>query len=521
MKTIKTLKVKLNPTEFQKRELENLFDNFNIAINFSIEEIEKRHTEFLNTFIEPDVAVEDTCSNCNEVKKIKYIHNDTSLWCSTCANRMYSEYTVRKEVYGANGRIVVRDMKDVCEFYNKTNYSIAFSQAYAIWKSFNGWRNKRAYEASRIEAGFAKLDNRLLRAAMSIESKSKDRKREHPKETWKIIKPIVTKEVFTDFTDTERTTIRAYHDTLIEHHKLQRGMVLPHLDDQRTVNMKNTFVRFEDDDLYLTLQSRGKQHMDYFGRDYLSAYLQLMQDNKTYCNINRKGDTYYLMYPLSVDVEPPAPLEESDAFVFVTTPYSVGVMRYDSDGMFMNVKWFSTGKMLFAKKHIKDKRTEIGTKKYDGEPMRKIRKRKQKIKRMGNVEQRFVSTFNHQLTSAVVKYMLSQSDKPKVYIWDVGNGIRMNFGTKLNVAKNLWPAVQQQEYLTHKCTLNGIHVVDVKYNACNDLVCSMCGVVHKTDKKTDKVITQFIKRNKTFKCDVCGYEVNQLINHANRIVQIG
>lgn len=517
MKTIKTLKIKLNPTEFQEQELKSLFDNFNLAINWSIQQIEQRHNEFFNTFIEVDEPIESICSHCGETKKIKFIHVDNSLWCSTCANRMYSEYTVRKETYSTGGRVVENDIKDVCYFENKTHYGRAFAQAYAIWKSFNGWRNKRIYEANRMELEFVKLDQRYLKAAMLIEQKSADNKRDQPKLMWKNAKAIATKEVFADYSDSERKTIKSYHDKIINLRKLKREMVLPQLDDLRTVFLQNTFVNFDGDDLYITLQSKGKQHVNYFGHAYLEQYIPLMQNNKTYCNINRKDDTYYLMFPLSVDNEPTASIEDSDMFVFVTTPYKIGVVRYDEDGLFISIKWFSTGKLLFAKQHYKDKRKEISERKYESEPMRKIRRRKQKIKKMGNVEQRFVSTFNHQLMYSIIKYIKGQSDTAKIVIWDVGNGIRMNFGTKLNVAKNMWPAVQQQDYLAHKAALHGIHIVKLKYNSCNDLKCSLCGAVHNTDGKTDKVITQLIKRNKTFKCDACGYKVNQIINHANRL----
>ena len=142
---------------------------------------------------------------------------------------------------------------------------------------------------------------------------------------------------------------------------------------------------------------------------------------------------------------------------------------------------------------------------------------------MGSTEARMVSSFNHLLTREMIDYVMSQSENPKILIWDLGNGITQNFGKSLNYLKSLWPAVQQQEYLRHKAMQMSIPVIDVKYNKCNDLVCSSCEVKQANEnsseknKKPMKVITQMIKGIKNFKCQKCGYEVNMLINQGNNV----
>ena len=243
-----------------------------------------------------------------------------------------------------------------------------------------------------------------------------------------------------------------------------------------------------------------------------------MQENASYCNLTKQKGVYYLLYPISIEIKEPHDLVDYDSVVVITSPGTTGIVSYDSDNMFVGVEWVPTGKLLFAKRHFKEKRADISRRKYPEEKMRKIRKRKKKIKQRGSMEQRFVSTFNHQLTRKIVNTIKEQSDNPKIIIWDLGNGIKQNFGNKLNYLKNLWPAVQQQDYLVHKALLDSIPVVHINYNTCNDLTCSLCGAVQKNGKKNIKVLTQLIKGENTFKCDSCGYEVNMLINQANNIV---
>jgi transposase len=112
------------------------------------------------------------------------------------------------------------------------------------------------------------------------------------------------------------------------------------------------------------------------------------------------------------------------------------------------------------------------------------------------------------------------SENPKILLWDVGNGITQNFGKHLNYLKNLWPVVQQQDYLKHKAAQEGVPVIEIKYNKCNDLICSACGAKQINGKKPVKVITQLIQDVRNFKCQKCRYEVNTLINQANNIINL-
>ena len=520
MKVTKSIKIKLNLPDPQKNEIDSLFYNYKIGINWCINEIEKRFQLFLNTYTKVENPAEGVCPDCGKTKKL-YYELDGVFYCTFCATKMYSEYTVRKEIYGTSKRTVEHDLKEICYFENLTTYNSLYSQAYGMWKSYNGWRTKRQYERKLLETEISNYkDQGIVKAALLIEQLAADTMRDIKSKnfTWKLAKAHAFKKVYSDFSEKDQKEISKVHDKIMELSRLQRDIKFPQLDECRTVFLNKSSVKWDNEILSIILYSRGKQEVDYFGKRYLEKYIPLMQDNASYCNLTKQKGVYYLLYPISVEMKDPHHLGEYDSVVVISSPGTTGIVSYNSDGTFIGVEWVPTGKLLFAKRHFKEKRGEVSRRKFPTEKMRKIRRRKKKIKQRGNIEQRFVSTFNHQLTRKIVNMIKEQEDNPKIIIWNMGNGIKQNFGKKLNYLKNLWPAVQQQDYLTHKALMDGIPVININYNTCNDLTCSLCGAVQKDGKKSLKVLTQLIKGKKTFKCDSCGYEVNTLINQANNVM---
>lgn len=521
----KTIGIKLNLLIPQEHEIKQLFSAFQAGINWSLLEIEKRYQIFLSTYSKLPESAHGICAGCNTEKDLYYIHKITSQkHCTSCALKTYSEYTVRKEVYGTGDREVAQDLKDVVAIPNKTHYDSIFSQAYAMWKSYNAWRDKRARELELALQTITGLDQRWVSEAQLVEKKAADIKNGDKNLTWKQAKVRAFNEVYYGHTDKEKDLIAEAHDRLMDVRRLQRPIHFPQLEECRTVKMNAGFVQWDNGELYLTLFEKGRQKINFWGKKYLEQYISKMEaDNKVYCNLSRKGNDYYLMYPLEIKIRQPPAISECDTFVFMTSPTKAGVFGYDADGVLSSTRWAPTGQLTFAKRHFKEKRAEIARRRHPEEKMRRIHRRRKTVVRKGAIEQRYVSTFNHQLTRWIIDSVIELSENPKLLIWDVGNGITQNFGKQLNYFKNLFPAVQQQDYLKHKAMQVSIPVIEVQYNKCNDLVCSSCGAKQMNGseamkkKKPMKVITQLIKNVKNFKCQKCGYEVNMLINQANNV----
>lgn len=543
---VKSIGIKLDTTAEQENELKELFEAFRLGINWSLKETEKKYQIFLQNYkeIPREQQEEGICASCNENHRLSYYDNTGKQVCLSCARRCYSEYTVRKEIYGVGERKVEHDLKSVTEIPNKTHYTMLFTQAYAIWNSYNSWRKKRIRERELLQSTLDSLDDKgrtYLEAAKQVEKNAESIKKNNTKLTWKHAKAHAFKAVYSIYPGKDKE-IAQMHDKLMELRRLSRTIHFPELKECRTVMLSANFVEWNEGKLYITMFHKGAQEIEYFGKKYLNeplkkikrdqtnetgtkkepSIIQLMErDNEAYCNLTKKGDSYYLMYPLTIKVKQPPDINECDTFVFMSSPTKTAIMGYDKDGTLQSVKWFSSGGLAFAKRHFKEKRAEIASRKSSDEKMRKIRRRRKKIRKGGNTEARAVSTFNHQLTRKMIDYIMEQSDNPKILIWDLGNGITQNFGKTLNYLKNLWPAIQQQEYLKHKAMQMSIPVIEIKYNKCNDLICSSCEAKqmngNENKKKAMKVITQLIKGVKNFKCSECDYEVNMLLNQANNI----
>lgn len=535
---IKSIGIKLDTTMEQENELKMLFEAFRLGINWSLQEIEKKYQVFLQNYkeIPREQQTEGTCTCCNKDQRLSYFDNTGKKVCMSCARRGYSEYTVRKEIYGVGDRVVEVDLKSVTELPNKTHYTMLFSQAYAMWNSYNSWRNKRLREKQMLLSFLDELRKEKsigLHAAELVELNAEGIKRNNKELTWKLAKAQAFKAVYSIYPENLHGKIVEIHDKLMDLRRLSRPIHFPELENCRTVMLGSSFVEWNEGNLYITMFHRGKQKIEYFGKEYLNTLLRgrkdsiikaMEKDNEAYCNLTKKADSYYLMYPLTLDVKQPPDIKDCDTFIFMSSPTKTAIMGYDKDGTLQSVKWFSSGELAFAKRHFKEKRAEIAGRKAPDEKMRKIRRRKRKVRRMGNIEARVVSAFNHQLTREMIDYIMDESENPKILIWDMGNGITQNFGRTLNYLKNLWPAIQQQDYLRHKALQMNIPVIEIKYNKCNDLVCSSCEAKqmngNEKKKKAMKVITQLIKGVKNFKCQKCEYEVNMLINQANNISAI-
>ncbi|MDO9518160.1 MAG: hypothetical protein Q7J10_08960 [Methanosarcinaceae archaeon] len=523
MKVVKTIGVRLKPTPDQITEFETLFLSFQKGINWSLYEIEKRYQIFLKNYslIPKDQRIVGICASCGSEKNLSYTSTkdpDTK-HCTFCAMKTYSEYTIRKEIYSTKERVVEHDLKDVVDIPNKTHYGRLFGQAYTIWKSYNDRRSKRLWECETIENEIAEYPNKqYLKAAMSIEQLTSEIKNKNLDYTWRVAQTQATRQVYLRFSKDEQEEIKNIHNKLMDLKRLKNQHIdFPQVKHNRSITMYNMFVKWQDSVLYMTLFSKGQTKVEYFGKEYLKQFIPSMEENRPYCTLNKKSDQYYLLYPLTIELPDPKDINERDAFVFMTSPTKTAIVRYDASRVFKSVKWFETGNLVFSKRKFMDKRAQMTKLKSPDEKRRKLRRRLRKIYNRGNLEERFVSTYNHQLTRSMVDYIMDQTDKPKIVVWDVGNGIKQNFGGKLNHLKSLWPAVQQQKYLQHKAMQLGIPVIELKYNTCNDLICSACGEKQMNKNRPVKVITELIRGTKNFKCSACGHETNMLINQANNV----
>lgn len=198
LEVVKSIGIKLDTTIEQEKELKQLFEAFRLGINWSLKEIDKRYKSFLQNYKElpEDQRIEGICVDCNKKARLFYQDKSGKKVCMTCARRCYSEYTVRKEVYGARDRMVESDLKDVAKLPNKTHYDSLYSQAYAMWKSYRGWCDKRQREKEYIEEELNAYPMELRHAAEEIEQDARHIKDGNSNLTWLHAKAQAFKNVY-------------------------------------------------------------------------------------------------------------------------------------------------------------------------------------------------------------------------------------------------------------------------------------------------------------------------------------
>lgn len=251
------------------------------------------------------------------------------------------------------------------------------------------------------------------------------------------------------------------------------------------------------------------------------------EDNQVYTNlikrIDNKKASYYLMYPLTVKMDIPTIFDLSDVFTICFSPDRVLVHCHyneaNGNGSGDTLKWYKLGWLINKKTHGYEKRRELQE--------HNTRNSLRRIKKMGNAEQRTTRTFNHQLSHNIVEYVTEHSDNPLILMWDISTGITADYGRKLNLAKRVWPVVQQQEFIKHKAFLRCVPVRVFPYKEENNLRCSFCGKpilkkdeMGKNTKDPIKTITAILRGAKNLKCEKCGHEINLLLNQARNLAKL-
>jgi hypothetical protein len=531
--TRRTVQIKLRQTPEQADEIEKLFAAFEIGLNFSLTEIEKAYQKAMAKYtrVAEGDEVDGVCAGCNKERRLVYSSEGKS-FCAGCVMREYSEYTVRSAIIGTANRPVERNIKDTVALENQTHFFMMFVQAYAIWKSFDTWRKKREFERSRIEKELSKLEEEnntkdVFIAANQIWVKAGQLQRENKKLTRLRAMALASKEIYNHYPDVSRRDITRVVNKLRKLNSLKRPPHFPECETVKAIQLHKNFVQFKKGKLHISLFNKRNngQVIDFYGNKYLNQFINAMEeDNAVYTNLIKRADgkktNYYLMYPLTVKKNILTIHELVDVFTICFSPDRVLVhAKYNGNngtGAGEGSKWFRLSNLIYAKKHFSDKRSEL--------QKHNTRNSLRRVKKMGNIEQRFTRTFNHQLSHDIIEYITDNSDKPLIVMWDIRTGITADYGKRLNSIKKLWPVVQQQEFIKHKAFLRCIPAKMIPYKKEKDLTCSFCGKpLNKKDEfgkpstENIKTITALLRRVKNIKCDSCRHELNLLINQARNL----
>ncbi len=339
----RTVQVKLKQTPEQAQEIEKLFAAFKIGLNFSLRQIEDAYQRTMKKYR----RIEETdglCAGCSKEKPLIY-SSEEKLFCNSCVMREYSEYTIRGMTIGTSQRPVDNDIKSAVEVENKTHFHMMFAQAYATWKSFNTWRNKREFERKRLNEELSNLKLQpetkdIYSAAEEIWERAARIQRDDKKITRRTAMAMASKEIYALYPAIPPRDIARIVNKLREQSYLKRPLHFPEYKDEkdtnkrcnpvRAIQLHKNFVQFKDGVLHVSLfhKKNNGQAIDFYRNKYLDQFLAAMEeDNQVYTNLIKKVDgkktDYYLMYPLTVKKDIPTIYDLTDVFTICFSPDGV------------------------------------------------------------------------------------------------------------------------------------------------------------------------------------------------------
>lgn len=278
--TKRTVQIKLNTAPEQAEEIEKLFLAFKIGLNFCLAEIEKAYQKTAGVYVRiKDGEEKGDCAGCHKEKTLVYRSSD-KMYCSSCVMRNYSEYTVRSSIIGTKDRKVEPDLKNAVSLENQTHFHMMFSQAYANWKSFDAWRKKREYERDNLTKELSGLENRketrnVVAAAKLIWENAARYQRQNENITRRTAMALASKDVYNLFPGLLPRDISRIVNKIRRLNSLSRPVRFPWYDSVHAIQMHNSFVKFKDGKLHMSLfyKKKNQQVMDFYGNKYLNQFL--------------------------------------------------------------------------------------------------------------------------------------------------------------------------------------------------------------------------------------------------------
>jgi IS605 OrfB family transposase len=160
------------------------------------------------------------------------------------------------------------------------------------------------------------------------------------------------------------------------------------------------------------------------------------------------------------------------------------------------VKFFGGSRHNQKRKHYSNLRKKLGKKKL-----------LQKIKAIGNKEQRYMKDSNHKISRQIIN--VAKEQNAVIQLEDLSN-IRENikYSRKMNKQLHNWNFYQLQSFIEYKAIAEGLKIsyISPKYTSQR---CHVCGNTEKSNRPNQS----------TFKCKACGYQANADYNASINIAK--
>ena len=165
-------------------------------------------------------------------------------------------------------------------------------------------------------------------------------------------------------------------------------------------------------------------------------------------------------------------------------------------------KFFSGQKVLAKRRHYKRLRAQL--------QKRQTASARQRLKKLGNKENRWMSDINHQLSKALIDYYGSET----LFVLEDLTGVEKTVKSRKKenrYEQNSWAFYELEQYLKYKALANHCNVINVPAQYTSQR-CPRCGRINKSNRKHDLHL---------YVCDRCGYSSNDDRIGAMNIYELG
>ncbi len=502
--SIKSVSLKLNLNDSQRKKFERHFKEFARGVNKAIELIyrvrgEQEKQKAYYKRIPKSEIKEGICSNCKEKKELAFSKGDKNI-CSKCYYSLFGDNAVRKQIYPTNKRKIDDPTKCLKNYARLTNteFSAAIYVAKSQIRSLSQQRKKLRYtiwlKKRQLEEWKELLEDKSKRIEKPLEKRERVKRFCHVKNKGSKWERYYTlKEIEKKISNLKKSIGKLE----------KRDLSKPFFRGESVMLWKNCC------DLSKAKEGKFKikLYKDWFEFDVIGNYQkgllnESLIENK-YSSIYRKDKKYYLNFPIYKKVDLPEPSEDFSV-LSVDRGINKLVVYLELHGKHAkpkNVHFESGGKINFEKFKYQKLRSKIFRKKHGYKRSRKF----------GNIVLKLSDHIAHNISRKMVD-QIKDKENFAIVLEDL-EGIKSErkaptgkaaLTKKIRYKLSLGSYKKIQTHIIYKALEEKIPVVLVEAKG-TSMKCNKCGAIGKRPKQW-----QFI-------CEKCGYQANADFNAAVNI----
>jgi IS605 OrfB family transposase len=528
------IKIKMCPTHSQQLILNEMFDSYRRAFNFTIQYIDDVYTSYKQL----EEPIESKCDGCGEERWIGF-EKDNKKICGSCFMMKWSFISIRNELMGYKGNTQILQ-KDFPLLTHGGLYQGVVKDAQA---NYQGYIKKINQRKKSVEVMNKKIDE-MQKTMSNVTSHYFY----YNKEPQKMFCKCCGKEDDINLINDKKDeglckdcfrTFKIIQKTIKKRDQLKKPITRPDMKKNSMLFYASNLAFFNEDYTIKMVRPNTKERINIptIIGEYQKKYIDMVfaEEKKKDIDLHKKANPrvnysrgkYYFIYPYVKETEV---FKDNESFYnyYKQNKPEIAVLSFGLNRPITCTIINSKKKMvcfgdgsIFNKKFIKEQNKNkifnVLRKRYKDN--NDFYKRKNKYSRkIGSSLFFHCYRVNHYLSYKIVNYLVENKIEYIVFR-DLGKIKDFAYQGQQRKLLNQWSVCELQNMIQYKAEIKGINIFKAKYNQTNVLKCSKCG--EETEDKT-KILTEKLNNTNRFKCSKCGYDIDfyfndciNLYNHLN------